>query len=314
MTLRALVPGHFHTELAERVRSLDVELIPYDKDGTPLRSALEATVLFRWWISAEQGDALIQACPLRWIHTGSAGVDHILTPVFRERKILLTNSSGVHSPSIAEWVVLGVLAQEKGLAALIQQQRDRLFEKVQRDELQGKHVILLGGGHIASQIAMRLRPFGVRITTMRRTREESPLYDRVTTIEDLDALRDADWLIIALPLTAKTQRLVDREFLSCLPNRCRIVNVARGEIVDEPELIEALTEGRVAGAVLDVFEREPLPSDHPFWSMENVIVLPHTTWRSPQVQERQISLFVENLGKFVRSEPLLNVVDVDAGY
>jgi phosphoglycerate dehydrogenase-like enzyme len=309
--LRTLVPAHFQPQIAPRVTGLDLDLVPYDKEGRPATDAAGASVLFRWWLSPEQGDRLLDEHPLRWIHTGSAGVDHILTPAFRRRNPVLTNSSGVHAPSIAEWVVLGMLAQEKGFGRMLQQQREQRFEKTQADELGGKEVVILGGGSIASEVATRLRPFGVRLTCVRRRSDPHPLFDRVAT---LDAVEEADWLIIALPLTEKTRRLVNRRLLERLPERCRIVNVARGEVMDEEALIEALRGRRVAGAVLDVFEQEPLPPEHPFWHMPEVIVLPHTTWRSPQVQERQLALFVENLRRFVAGEPLLNVVDVDAGY
>jgi phosphoglycerate dehydrogenase-like enzyme len=241
-------------------------------------------------------------------------VDHILTSLFRERDIILTNSSGVHAPSIAEWVVLAMLAQEKQLAVMFRQQQERVFEKVQRDELGSKRVVILGMGHIAGEIASRLKPFGVHLTAVRRRGGESDLFDRVTTLSDRDALARADWLIIALPLTPETRGLVDADFLSVLPSHCRIVNVARGEIVVEGALLNALSSGAIGGAVLDVFVREPLPPDHPLWSMENVLVLPHTTWRSPQVHQRQISLFVENLRRYRNGEPLLNRVDPQTGY
>jgi phosphoglycerate dehydrogenase-like enzyme len=178
----------------------------------------------------------------------------------------------------------------------------------------GKHVVVLGAGKIASEVATRLRPFGVRLTCIRRKSAPHPLFDQVATLGQIGPLNEADWLIIALPLTKETRQLVDAAFLRMLPDRCRIVNVARGEIIDESALIEALRSGRIAGAVLDVFEQEPLPTDHVFWTMPNVLVFPHTTWRSPQVQERQIALFVENLRRYSGGERLLNVIDTAAGY
>lgn len=272
--------------------------------------------LFRWWLSVEQGDKLIRDHPkMRWIHTGSAGVDHILTPTFLQANLLLTNSAGVHAVSIAEWVLAAILALEKDLPGLLEQQSAGAWQKVERDELTGKRIVILGGGQIATEIALRLRPFGVRLVCVRRSAKEQPHFDETFPVSALRvAVRDADWLILTLPLTPATRGIVSDEVLKLLPARSRVVNVSRGEILDQEALLEALREKRIAGAVLDVFTAEPLPADHPLWSMPNVMVWPHTTGNSPAVRRREIELFSENLRRFVEGEPLLNVVDTAAGY
>lgn len=314
MPVKALIPAHFAAELRQRTGHLDTQLIPYDKKGVPMQDATGATAFFRWWLSEEQGDAVIRNFPdLRWIHSGSAGIDHILTPTFRASGIVLTNSSGVHAPSIAEWVSGWIIAVEKDFAAMISQQRERVWEKVERDELSSKHVVILGGGHIGSEIARRLRPFGVKLTCVRRTSEAHRDFDETRDVAELrEAVATCDWLIVAIPLTAASRGMISREVLAAMPPTARIVNVARGEIINEAALLHALEERRIAGAVLDVFEEEPLPADHELWSLPGVVVLPHTTWRSPLVKERQLALFADNLQRFVRGEALVNVVDVNA--
>jgi phosphoglycerate dehydrogenase-like enzyme len=316
MIHRALVPAHLLGDIGAAIGLDTVELIPYDPHGIPLADSAGSVAFFRWWLSEEDGDRLIEQHPtLAWLHTGSAGVDHILTERFRAAGLILTNSAGVHAPSIAEWVVAMMLLVEKDLPAMLQQQLARTWRKVERAELGGRRVTIVGTGHIGSEIARRLRPFGCRLTGVRRSGQEHPDFDHVERAENLsEALAGTDWLILAVPLSAETRGLIGAEALRSLPAGARIVNVARGEIVVEEALVEALQSGRLAGAVLDVFETEPLPDDHPLWTLPGVFVLPHTTWRSPEVKRRQVELFAGNMRRFVAGEPMKNVVDVTRGY
>ncbi|HEY0788316.1 MAG TPA: D-2-hydroxyacid dehydrogenase, partial [Thermoanaerobaculia bacterium] len=307
MKTRILVPGHFERDLAGRAGA-EVELVPYDETGAPIRDSAGATALFRWWLTSAQGDRLIETHPsLRWIHSGSAGVDHILTERFRASSIVLTNSAGVHAPSIAEWVVGAMLQAVKDFPAMRQQQRERRFEKVLRPELTGQRALFLGTGQIATAIASRLAPFGRRLAGVRRGGARHPVIPEILPASSLPgAAADADWLIVTAPFTPDTEGIVSRSLLAALPPGARVVNVSRGELVDEDALVDAIRQKRIAGAILDVFRVEPLPPDHPFWAMDEVIVLPHTTWRSPEVRARQIDLLLENLRRFVAGEPLRN--------
>lgn len=316
MLPKVLIPQHFHAELEKPLRQLGIEAAVYDADGRILDDSSGTVALFRWWISREVGDQMIVDHPqLRWIHTGSAGVDHILTPVFLQRRLLLTNSAGVHAPSIAEWVVGAMLAMEKDLPALLEQQRHRVWEKVQRDEISSRTIVFLGAGEIARSVAARLKPFGPRQIAIRRSSAAAIEFDEVVPVSSIDSvLGVADWLIVTIPLTDATRGLLDETRLTKLREGARIVNVSRGEVIDESALISHLRHGRLGGAILDVFNEEPLPAEHPFWDMGNVFVLPHTTWRSPQVKQRQLDLFLANASSFIRGEPLRNLVDVNAGY
>lgn len=316
MPQRVLIPSHFLEELRDATRLLDVELIPYDRQGQPLRDSAGSVALFRWWMSSEEGERLVREHPgLRWIHIASAGIDSLDSATLHAPGVTLTNAAGVHAASIAEWTVGCMLALEKDLPGLLEQQRERRWEKVVRPELEGQTVVILGAGHIAREIARRLRPFGVRLRALRRSASPVAEFDEVGSVTELRTrIEDADWLILAVPLTPETRGLVDPSVLGCLPAGACVVNVSRGEILDEDALVDALRHRRLGGAILDVFEREPLPRDHPLWSLERVIVLPHTTWRSPQVKAKQVELFADNLRRFLRGEPLRNQVSPERGY
>lgn len=315
MATKALVPMNLLPALKPRAESLGIQLAVYDREGKPGPDSRGSEILFLYWLTPQQTDGLLSEHPgLRWVHTGSAGIDHVVTPALVRSGVMLTKSAGVHASTIAEWAVLGILALEKDLPRVIEQQRQRVWKKIERDELAGKRVVILGAGPIASEIARRLRPFGMPLVCVRRQTELHPLFDQTYPSSRIhQAVRDADWLVVALPLTRETRGIVDDQLLRSLPTRCRLINVARGEVVDQRALVEALSQQRIAGAVLDVFAEEPLPPDHPLWSMPRVIVLPHTTWNSPQAKRRQLDLFLENLRRYVEEEPLLHVVDLN-GY
>jgi len=313
---KILIPQHFHAELGPALRESGLEPVLYDGEGRILGNSEGTIALFRWWISGEVGDQMLVDHPdLRWIHTGSTGIDHILTPNFLDRRPQLTNSAGVQAPSIAEWVVGSMLAMEKDLPAMLEQQRKRIWETVQRDEMTSRTIVFLGAGEIAKAIATRWKPFGSRMIAIRRKQASVAPFDEVATTDSLEAmLAEADWLIITVPLTNETRGMLSDERLSALKLGARIVNVSRGEILDQQALVAHLQSGAIGGAILDVFDEEPLPEAHPLWEMANVYLLPHTTWRSPEVKQRQIDLFLENAAKFSRGEEMRNIVDVDAGY
>jgi len=316
MNQTVLVPRHFIDELEPAAETLGIVLAGYDQNGVPPDNSRDAVGFFRWWLSPEAGDRVVRENrALRWVHTGSAGVNHILTPAFLASGATLTNSAGVHAPSIAEWVLATILAEEKGLEQIFQQQRQHTWKVTRSRELGGRHAVLIGGGSIATAIARRLRAMDVRVTAVTRTGGGSDAFDAVFQPAALLALAaEADWLIVAAPLTSETRGIVSADIIAALPQGARLINVARGELVDETALLKALSARKFAGAILDVFETEPLPPEHPFWEMENVRVLPHTTWRSEQVNSRQLALFLDNLGRFTRGEQLRNVVDPARGY
>ncbi|RMH18017.1 MAG: D-2-hydroxyacid dehydrogenase [Gemmatimonadetes bacterium] len=281
--------------------------------------------------------AVLEAGPgLRWVHSGAAGVGGSLHDALRRSGVVFTNSAGIHGPPIAETVVGMLLHFARGFDLAERMQRRStwdaepfLGEQSPVRELAGARVVVVGYGGIGREVARRLVPLGARVTALRR-RAPGPgdgdvelpagvvLRDAVHVCagaEALDAaLAEADYVVLTAPGTAETRGLLDARRLALLPRGAVVVNVARGSLVDEAALVRALDEGRLRGAALDVFEREPLPDDHPFWTQERVLLLPHVSAVSGGYWRRQTDLLAENLRRWAAGEPLLNVVDIDAGY
>ncbi|HEX2540262.1 MAG TPA: D-2-hydroxyacid dehydrogenase [Caldimonas sp.] len=266
-------------------------------------------------------DAILDAAPaLQWIHQRGAGIDRIATPRLAASGLLLTNGSGNHAINIAEHVMGLMLAFARRLPALLETQRERRWKPPPVKslfELCGQTLVIVGFGAIGSALAQRARAFGMTVIGVRRTaagpsREGA---ERVVAMSGLDAvLADADHVVLAAPLTAETHGLFSTARFKVMKRGAYLCNVGRGAIVDHDALLAALRAGQLAGAGLDVTEPEPLPAESPLWTEPNVIVTAHSSGLTPHSFERYQALLLENLGRFVRGEPLLNVVDVQRGY
>ena len=259
---------------------------------------------------------------LRWIHTPSAGVDHLLFPELIESDVVLTNAKGVHDAAMAEHT-LGVMltfARKLHLARDAQHagrwsQRELWSEAPPFEFLGGSTLLIVGYGDIGRAIGARARALGQTVLAVRRRPAPDAHAHEVHALDALDALLPrADWVVLTVPKTSETAGLLSRERLARLKAGARLVNLGRGALVDEPALIDALREGRLAGAALDVFAEEPLPAGHAFWSMPNVILTPHISGLGPQYWERALAPFGDNLQRFLEGEPLHEIVDKRAGY
>lgn len=294
-----------------------IELVRVAQDGSTGTDMSQATALLRESIGrAGYRRVLETASNLKWIHTGSAGVEAWITPELSERRITLTNSAGVYAIPIAEWVLHALLMiVKRGPQMVAAQQARRWDSSPEFDELGGKTLTIFGAGGIGSEIARRAAAFDMRVWGTNRSGNAVPHVERIVSGDAWrDVLPETDFLVLAAPLTAATRHAIGARELAMLPPQAWLINIARGAIVDEPALIAALQSGALAGAALDTFEQEPLPADSPFWSMSNVIISPHHSGSSPRSMERVLDLFIDNLGRFVRAEALRNVVDVEAGY
>ncbi|HEX9437527.1 MAG TPA: D-2-hydroxyacid dehydrogenase [Candidatus Limnocylindria bacterium] len=264
-------------------------------------------------------DFLAEAPRLRWLHTMSAGVERFLIPEIVERRdFTLTNNSGSYDVPIAEHVLATMLAAAKHLPDYQRAQERAHWEKDhQHIELRDATLVILGLGSIGGEVARLASAFGMRVIAVRR-RLDLPGVPGVHEVVPPERLGDvagqADFLAVTAPLTPATRGLVSREVIARLKPTAWIVNIARGAIVDEPALLEALKAKRIGGAAIDAWWTEPLPSDSEWWSLPNVIATPHVSHSSPRVRERTLGLFLENLRRWKAREPLLNVVDMRAGY
>lgn len=259
---------------------------------------------------------------LRWVHATSAGAGEQvreagLSPEALKR-VVITTSSGVHAVPLAEFAILGLLAVAKELPRLIEDQRARAWPEVRRPvrELSGQTLFLLGLGEIGREVARLGKALGMRTVGFRRTEGPPPEWvDEVHGPQRLAELAgQADAMVVSLPMTEQTAGLVDRASIERLPASCIFVNIGRGGVVDEPALIDALRDRRIAGAVLDVFATEPLPADSPLWTLPNVLVTPHAAALSARENERIAELFADNLRRYLDGRPLRNVVEPGVYY
>lgn len=255
-------------------------------------------------------DALLAAPALRWVHIHSAGADRPVYVQLRERGVQVTTSSGANAPVVAQNALLGVLALARQWPQLAAAQREHrwaplIASGLPRD-LQGQTAVVVGWGPVGQEVARLLRALGLGVVVVRR---QAGVADGVTMVDDTrlhEVLPAADWLLLACPLTERTRGLVGARELALLPPHCGLVNVARGEIVDEEALVEALRGRRIAGAYLDVFAHEPLPPGSPLWDLPNVICTPHSAGFSDGNEQRIARMFLDNLARFARGEPLAN--------
>lgn len=256
----------------------------------------------------------------KWVHSLSAGVEKLLFPEFIEDSVPLTNAKGVFKRSLAEFAIFGTLFHYKRGRHLVENQRAHRWDDFTVDWLPGKVMGVVGYGEIGRECALLAHALGMRIHAVRRKPEQSsgdPIVERVFATADLHKmLAEIDVLLTAAPLTRETKHMLStREFAAMKPSAL-VINVGRGPVIDEAALIEALQQKRIAGAALDVFEREPLAPSNPLWDMENVLISPHCTDRTadPDWLDLAMKVFLENFDRYVKGEPLVNVVDKKAGY
>ncbi len=277
-------------------------------------------------VSGNVSQDLLEAAPhLRWIAFWSAGMDGKVSEPLQARNLKLTNASGVHGPNIAEHVLGFMLMFTRELHVHLRSQIEGVWSRsgnAQRraaSELGGQTLGIVGLGRIGEALAVRARACEMRIVATKRDPkaryEASVVPDALYSPEDLPRLlAESDHVCIALPYTHETHHLFDAAMLAHMKPTAYLYNIGRGKIVDENALIDALREGRIAGAGLDVFETEPLPADSALWKMENVILTPHVSGATPHYFTRFAALFTDNLRRYLRDQPLHNLYDAERGY
>lgn len=255
---------------------------------------------------------------LRWVHALAAGLDGLLFPELVESPVPLTNSRGVFAPSLGEFAIAGMLWFAKDLNRMRRQQSERLWQQFDVEELRNRNLAIAGYGSIGREAAMRARAFGMRIHAHKRNAtlaHGDPLVDRMYTREQLPAMLSlADYLLVCAPLTPETRGMIGEAEFACLKPSCVVLNLGRGPVIDETALVRALAERRIRGAVLDVFDTEPLPPEHPLWGFDNVLLSPHCADHTDTWMEEAMAMFLSNFERFAAGEPLLNVTDKRLGY
>jgi len=253
----------------------------------------------------------LHAPALQWMHTASAGVDSPVFGRFTSRGVRLTTSSGASALPIAHTAIMMILGLSRGITSRMRDQQAHRWERRISEDLDGANVAIIGMGPIGSETARLAAALGMHPIGCRRTVSGDEPCETRTFAALPELLRWADYLVLALPLTAETRGLIGAEQIALMKPTARLVNVGRGDLVDEPALVDALADGRLAGAALDVFAVEPLPADSPLWDMPNVIVTAHDSGATAGSNDRAAAIFADNLGRYFRDEPLLNEVRAD---
>lgn len=262
--------------------------------------------LVRANLSQHYVQTVLAAGSVKWLQTYNAGLDQPFYQTMFERGIRISASSA-QAIAIAEYVVANILACYQGIFARRRYQAAHQWQKTVFKELWRTRWLLCGFGNIGQAVAQRLRAFECEVIAVRRSGQAHPLANQVISLAQMaEQLPQVDGVIIACPLTEETTGLVDAAFFQHLKPGATLVNIARGKIIDQPALIDALNRGVVGQAILDVFDPEPLPADSPLWDMENVLISPHSSNAGENTPLRGDLLFLENLRRFLADEALLN--------
>ncbi len=313
------LPESMVVSLRNEFTSVDIERA--DSQEELERRIKEVDILLSWRLPRE---VFLRAQRLKWVHIAAAGVGGSLHKEIIDSPVILTNCRGIHSIPAAEHAMGLILSllRKLPLAVKYQIKREWGAEEMlggvnQFDELYGKTMGIIGLGSIGQEIARRAKCFGMRvIATKRHSLRELPEgVDQLLPPEELPLLlKEADWVVISVPLTSRTRGLLGKGELALMKRSAYLINISRGKIVQEKALIKALADGKIAGAALDVFEEEPLPQGSPLYSMDNVIITPHIAGLSRYYFARAVDIFRSNLSKYIKGQPLINVVDKKEGY
>jgi phosphoglycerate dehydrogenase-like enzyme len=339
IALSPILSARYRSRDLERIRAAapGARLVTVSVEGLADGPLDDVEVMLRGWLSSDAFDRLLARAPhLAWVHSATSGVERALTPASRERGLLVTNARGVFSRPIAEYVMMMILGVSRRLPQLLELQRERTWQPLEGAELRDVTVGIVGLGSIGRAVGALATAFGCRVVAVRRRPETADppaaadgsgladgddrsfgevMLDRVGGPDTLpELLGESDFIVLAAPLTPETEDMINAETLAMVKPGAWLINVARGRLIDERALLRALRDGPLGGAVLDTFRDEPLPPMSSFYDLPNVIVTPHTAWSSGRVLDRSVELFCDNLRRFAKGDPLLNVVDPAAGY
>ncbi|HKZ51907.1 MAG TPA: D-2-hydroxyacid dehydrogenase [Candidatus Acidoferrales bacterium] len=280
----------------------------------------DADIYVGWSLKPEQ---IASAGKLKWIHATAAGVDQLMREDIRRSPVIVTNSSGVMTVPMAEHTLGLILALARRLPSAVRYQQQKHWaqqdiwdEKPQPMEINGRTLVIVGFGAIGRELARRARACEMRVVGVKRDPSRGGEdADRVVGADELDAaLAEGDFVVLATPMTPETRHLFGRERFAAMKPTAYFINIGRGALVDTEALVAALREGKIAGAAIDVAEREPLAPDSPLWEAPNLLITPHLSAASERLWHRHAALLLDNLDRYFAGRELLNVVDKDRGY
>ena len=258
------------------------------------------------------GEVLASTDSLAWVQSGWAGVEQLCRPGLR-RNYVLTNAKGIFGPQISEYVMTYLFAFERRVFGMRSNQLNQHWQPLAYRPASEITLGIIGLGSIGRELALTARHFGIRVTGLNRSGKPSEEVEKVFTVDQLaDFLKEPDYVVLTLPNTPQTNHLIHADVLNVMKPTAVLINIGRGNSINEADLVYALREGIIGGAVLDVFEKEPLARDSQLWKLDNVYITPHTSAIS--FPGDISAIFIENYHRFIRREPLMHVVDFELGY
>jgi phosphoglycerate dehydrogenase-like enzyme len=284
------------------------------------KAAGQAGVIFNWSSSLTLFREVFLMCRhLHWVHSRSVGLERTLFPELISSDVTLTNGSGVFSASLGEFAVAAILYFAKDFRRMIRNQMAGLWEAFDVIPVAGQTVGIVGYGDIGRAVAARVRAVGMHVLAVRRhvsvTEKPDPLVDQIySSNRRSEMLPRCDYVVVAAPLNTETRGLIGEAEFAAMKKTAVVINVGRGPVIREGALIQALSEQKIKGAALDVFDEEPLPPGHPFYTLENVLLSPHCADHTPDWLDNAMRFFLAQFERFHRGEPLLNTVDKKLGY
>jgi phosphoglycerate dehydrogenase-like enzyme len=316
--LMLTAPGDKDIPFLDELRQRAVTLVG-DSAAEFAQAAGDAEIILNWSGSlALLREVFLISPRVRWIHSRSAGLEQILFPELVASNVIVTNGSGVFSPSLGEFALAAILYFAKDLRRMIRNQMSGVWEQFDVTTVSGQTLGIVGYGSIGRAVATRASALGMHVLGLRRVSQasnEDPLIDKVYAPEELlEMLRRCDYVVVTVPLTEQTRGLVGDTEFAVMKKNAVVINLGRGPTVEEGAMIKALSQRRIRGAALDVFDQEPLPQGHPFYSLENVLLSPHCADHTPDWLDDAMRFFLEQLERYRRGETLLNVVNKTSGY
>lgn len=313
---------HAPAWLRDRLQSAfpDFEILQLENYDRVSEEIANTDVFIGWSLRPDQ---FVSAKKLRWIHSPAAAVHQLMFPELIASNVIVTNSSTVHGSVVAEHAIAVLLALAKRLPQAMHYQRDKKWaqtllwnESPRPREISDATVVVVGAGGIGSAFIRHARAFGMHVIAVRENVSKGKgEADEVIPLSSLDrVLPRADYVLLCAPVTPATTGMINESRLNKMKPDSYLINVSRGPLIDETALFHALQSRRIAGAALDVFVEEPLPAESPLWSLDNLLITPHTAAVTERLWDRHYDLIVENLRRLIVDQPLLNRVDPRRGY
>ena len=299
----------YRDRLRQVFPQMQIDMVAHNSEVGPFIEKADAVLAFGVMLS----DAIFaQGRNIKWVQALGSGVDGIVDqPSFRS-DILVTNMQGIHGPPCAEAAICAMFDLARSAPRVLDNQRNRRWQRFPVRLLDGKKVAVIGLGVIAEALGPRCQGLGMQVTGVTGAPRDLAGFDAVIPREQmLDTVRESDFVVLLTPYTKQNHHLANAPFIAAMKRDAYLINIARGGVVDEVALIEALREKRIAGAALDVFEQEPLPEEHPFWTLENVIVTPHLGGFHDEYPNRALPILEHNFAKFLAGEidGMINIVN-----